>query len=305
MERFDGHWDGGPLVDTLTFLTVPEPATRWAMIYAGDAHTTQGQPWEYAEASAIPHLDATFLQTSSLDYVGFNLNNEYLQHREVRQAITMATDRATILTYMRDDMGILANGPLAPIVSHSFAGATPLPYDIDRARELLEEVGLADGFTLNFWYNTGNAFRAQVGEFMQHALAPLNIEVVITGLEWADYLERTALGLQDMFILGWVTTTGDADYGVFPLLHTDQQGDPGNRFFYSNTVVDDLLERGRMSSEPAERDAIYREITEILIYDAPKIFLAFNAQGWISNGIDGLDLDFGGSPFFQNTSIRN
>jgi len=306
MERFDNHWGQRALPDTVTILTVPEPATRWAMLYTGDAHAMQGLPADYAEAQAVPHLDVFFLQASSSDYIGFNTyNHPYLSNVRVRQAISMAINRQDILTYLRYDLGIIADSPLPPFVAHAPQRVDSLPYDPVRAREILEEEGLGDGFTLSFWYNTGNAFRAQVAEYVQANLADIGITIEILGMEWSAYLEATGAGQHDMFILGWVVVTGDADYGVFPLFHTDQMGDPGNRSFYSNPVVDDLLERGRMSSDPAERDAIYLEIAEILAYDVPKLFLQFTGHPYVTNGIDGLVVDFAITPYFYNVSFRN
>ena len=106
-----------------------------------------------------------------------------------------------------------------------------------------------------------------------------------------------------MYIMGWVTMTGDADYGIFPLYHSSNHGSPGNRFFYTNPVVDALLEEGRMSGDPARRAAIYREVTEILIYDAPTVFLFHPFQPVGTNGITGLVTDFNVTPYFHNVRL--
>ena len=72
-------------------------------------------------------------------------------------------------------------------------------------------------------------------------------------MEWGAYLEQTAAGNHDMFILGWVTVTADADYGLYALFHSSQFGDPGNRTFWSTPEVDRLLEAGRSSDDPDVR----------------------------------------------------
>jgi peptide/nickel transport system substrate-binding protein len=48
-----------------------------------------------------------------------------------------------------------------------------------------------------------------------------------------------------MFILGWGTVTADADYGLYALFHSSQFGAPGNRTFWSDPRVDELLDLGR------------------------------------------------------------
>ena len=52
-----------------------------------------------------------------------------------------------------------------------------------------------------------------------------------------------------MFILGWSNSTGDADYGLYALFHSSQHGDPGNRSFYTNEKVDELLDAGRREAD--------------------------------------------------------
>lgn len=78
-----------------------------------------------------------------------------------------------------------------------------------------------------------------------------------------------------MFILGWVTVTGDPDYGLFPLFHTSAFGDAGNRTFYSNAAVDELLEKGRYSTDEAEREAAYMEVQQLIRDDAPWVFMNY------------------------------
>src|SRR5699024_12724884 len=55
--------------------------------------------------------------------------------------------------------------------------------------------------------------------------------------------DLTANGEHDMFILGWSTPTGDADYAMYALFHSDNFGEPGNRTFTDDPELDALLDR--------------------------------------------------------------
>ena len=92
-------------------------------------------------------------------------------------------------------------------------------------------------------------------------------------MEWGAYLDQTSAGNHDMFILGWVTVTADADYGLYALFHSSQYGDPGNRTFWSTPELDALLDKGRTSADPDERLAAYHRAQEIIAEEAPWIFL--------------------------------
>lgn len=81
-----------------------------------------------------------------------------------------------------------------------------------------------------------------------------------------------------MFILGWVTVTGDADYGLYPLLHPSSFGGAGNRAFYENPKVTELLEKARTSVDQNERKELYEQIQIIAQQDLPYYVLCFQSQ---------------------------
>ncbi|MCL1990352.1 MAG: ABC transporter substrate-binding protein [Defluviitaleaceae bacterium] len=303
MERNDAYWGSQLAIpDYVRFIVVPEPATRFAMVQTGEAHYLVGQPTDFAVASDIDSIDVDLLQTTTLDYIGFNTAEGPLANVLVRQAITHAIDRNAIVEGLAEGVGLVATGPLAPLVDMS-PTVEGLDFDLELARALLEESGYTD-IELNFWYNEGNNFRGLVGVFVQASLAEIGITVNVASLEWGAYLEATAAGEHDMFMLGWVTTTGDPDYGLFPILHSDQVGDPGNRFFFENDEVDALLARGRQSSDRAYRMAVYQEVAELLVYEAPMVPLRFQQAVLLSNGVDGILTDFANTPFFYRATLR-
>lgn len=303
LERNDAYWGSQLAIpDYVRFVVVPEPATRFAMVQTGEAHYMVGQPADLAVASGISAIDINLLQTTTLDYIGFNTSDGPLANQLVRQAITHAIDRGAIVDGLADGVGSIATGFLAPLVDMA-PTVEGLSFDLDRARELLEASGYTD-IELNFWYNEGNSFRGLVGVFVQASLAEIGITVNVSSLEWGAYLAATAAGEHDMFMLGWVTTTGDPDYGLFPLLHSAQVGDPGNRFFFINDEVDQLLERGRQSSDRVYREAVYQELAELLVYKAPMIPLRFQQAVLLSNGVDGILTDFSNTPFFYRATLR-
>lgn len=106
----------------------------------------------------------------------------------------------------------------------------------------------------------------------------MSVEIV----EWGQYLEDTAAGKHDMFILGWTTVTADADYGLYALFHSSQVGEAGNRTFYENADVDRLLDEGRTTADQDARLVAYKEAQEIIREDAPWIFT------WTGENLSGI-----------------
>jgi peptide/nickel transport system substrate-binding protein len=208
------HWRSVPAV-SIMWRTVPDTDTRLAMLQTGEAHATHAQVADVPRLHAMSGVDLQLIEGATLNYVAFNTQRGALADRRVRQAISMAINRENLLYGLAEGQGTLAVGPIAPLVAYS-PTVDALPFDPDRARELLEEAGFGDGLELTYWSNAGNAMRARAGELIQDDLRAIGIDLSLYQIEWAEYLERTAEGEHDMFYLGWQTMTMDADYGIDP-----------------------------------------------------------------------------------------
>ncbi|WP_246943075.1 glutathione ABC transporter substrate-binding protein [Bacillus pinisoli] len=303
-EKFADYWGEGAKVDTLKFVTVPEQATRNAMLETGEADVIQVGASDVSYMEGIDTVELTTVRGTRMDYLGFNMNKAPYDNVKVRQAISMAVNKEDIINGILDGQGVAAVGPLAPTVVGNYQGLTPLAYDVEAAKALLAEAGFAEGFKTTLWVNDGNKERADIAELIQAQLAPLGIEVSIEIVEWGAFLEKTGAGEHELFLLGWTTVTADADYGLYALFHSTMVGAPGNRSFYKNDRVDELLDLGRQEADQAKRDEAYKEVSEILVEEAPMVYLQHPDFIYGSNGIaSGLFVNFSGTPFFKDVQL--
>lgn len=271
--RNDDYWDDPALLESVVFKVVEEDLTRLAELETGDSHISDPlSPSDVEQIEESDDLHVNTQRSTSLAYIGFNLEKEPFNDARVRQAISMAIDKSQILDGIYYGTGIPAIGPIPPDVFGFDENVSGLDYNIERAKELLAEAGYEDGFSTTIWTNE-NRERIDMTVNVQAQLEEIGIEVKVEQLEWATYLERTANGEHDMFILGWSTPTGDADYAMYALFHSDNIGDPGNRSFLKDPQIDELLEKGRTTTGDDERLAIYSEAQELLVETAPMIYL--------------------------------
>ena len=150
-------------------------------------------------------------------------------------------------------------------------------YNPEKAKALLKEAGYDKGLKLKLWIND-NPIRRDIAVIAQDQLKQVGIDVTIETLEWGAFLDGTARGDHELYILGWVSVTGDADYGLDPLLNTANKGGAGNRSFYSNPKVDELLVKGRSSVDPEERKTYYYEVQDIVQEEVPILTLVYPTQ---------------------------
>ena len=276
LTRFDGYWAGPARIKDITFRFITDSSTRLIALETGEIDLMYGVAQsDVSRVNSDPNL--TMIQTPGLgtDYIGFNFNKPPLNDVRVRQAINYAIDMDAVMRAAYFGVNPPANGPINSLVWASAADRlAPFTYDQTRARQLLAEAGFPNGFATTFVLNEGNPARLDTAEALQNMLAQVGIRMDIQLMEWGAYLDYTARGDHDMFILGWVTVTGDPDYGLSALFHSDNFGAAGNRTFYRNPRVDQLLDQGRQETDRARREQIYQEVQQIIRDDTPWIWTA-------------------------------
>lgn len=273
LSRNDNYWGELAKVERVIIRGIPDNTVRAIELETGGADLVYVlDPMDEMRLEGTPGLKLDKYQTLSTTYIGFNVQKEPLDNKLVRQAINYALDVEAIVDYIYTGLAVQINGPIPPTVWGYNAELPGYEYDPEKAKALLAEAGFPNGFKTSIWTND-NPLRMQIAEMFQANLADVGIDVDVQVIPWATFLADTATGKHDMFILGWGTVTADADYGLFSLFHSTQFGDPGNRSFYSNPRVDELLELGRQEGNPDKRMAIYAEAQELIADEAPWIFL--------------------------------
>ena len=306
LEKFDDFQGGERNFETVTFRVIPENGARMAELETGGIQVA-GDVDSSSAVRVAEGADTELVEQESvrMSYLGFNTEKEPFDDVKVRQAISYAIDRDEIISGVYDDMGIAATGPLAPDVWGYDENLEGIDYDMERAKELLAETDVADGFSTTIWVDEDPQI-IDTAVYIQEKLAELNIDVNVEQFEWGAYLDRTAQGDHDMFILGWTTVTADADYGLYALFHSNSHGATGNRSFYTNEEVDSLLDEGRTEPEEEARFEAYSNAQQILIEEAPAAYLFHTnfALGVNSSQVSGVDLDPVGNIRIENVSFN-
>ncbi|MBM7635057.1 ABC transporter substrate-binding protein [Geomicrobium sediminis] len=297
LTRNEDYWGDLPAIDTASYLVVPEQLTRIGQLDTGEVHVAENiEPVNMSQIENMEGADVSSVESLRLDYIGFNNESEPFDDVNVRVAVAKAIDKPSIVEAIYEGYGSEAIGPLNPLVFGYSDGIEPLEYNPEEAQELLDEAGHEDGFDVSVMVREENELSVQLAEIIQDQLSEFNINVTIDQREWSSLLDASANGEHDMVILGWTTVTGDADYGMYSLYHTEEHGASGNRTFYSNSEVDELLEAARSEVDEDARVELYAEAQQIIINEAPKIFtvhddfrigIADNVEGFLqlSNGV--------------------
>ncbi|MFD2706398.1 glutathione ABC transporter substrate-binding protein [Salibacterium lacus] len=304
LEKNEDYWGEAAGIDTVTFQVTPEDLTRVGELETGAADIIF--PVSPSDTSRVENMQNASMYTQeslSLEYISFNTEKEPFDDKRVRQAISMAVNKEDIVQGILNGAATEAVAPIGEQIFGFSDDVEGLPYDPEKAKELLAEAGYEDGFSTTLWTNDDRE-RQDIAEVVQQQLQEIGVEVEIEVLEWGAYLDSTAQGEHDMFILGWSTVTGDADYGLYPLFHSDNKGEAGNRAFYENEEVDTLLEQARREGDQEERKALYEDVMEILVEDAPMIYSHHDDYlAGVNDNVEGFWMHPNGLYQLQDVSI--
>ncbi len=279
LESFAEYFAGEATIKNVVFRNITEGTNRTIGLETGEIDVAYDiEPIDKNRVAEHDNLQLVESPSLSYAYIGINTTKGPLADVKVRQAINYAIDVPTIIDVVLEGAGELSNSPIGPRVFGHNPDVDAYGYDVEKAKSLLAEAGLADGFETTIWTND-NPVRMQIAQIVQAQLLEVGINCTIEPLEWGgSYLERTGKGEHDMFILGWTTVTADADYGLYALYHSSQHGGAGNRDFYTNAEVDELLEEGRTATDAEARKEAYAKAQEIIVSESPDVMLYYGTQ---------------------------
>jgi peptide/nickel transport system substrate-binding protein len=210
MVRNDAYWGDAAKAEKLIVRWSAEAAQRLVELQSGtvDGIDNVG-PTDFAAVEGNADLQLKPRAGLNVMYVGMNNTFEPFTDERVRQAIAMGIDRARIVDNFYPPGSEVASHFTPCSIPNGCAGEAWYTFDPTRAKELLAEAGLADGFKTKLYYR--NVVRGYlpdpivVGTDIQAQLkANLNIEVEIVEQESGTFLDNADAGnLDGLHLLGW------------------------------------------------------------------------------------------------------
>jgi peptide/nickel transport system substrate-binding protein len=142
------YWGGAPGFERVVTRHVPEPATQGLLLAKGDIDVARNlEADQVATLRDNPDIVIREVPKGAIYYLGLNQKNEHLARPEVRQALKYLVDYQGIAD------SILAGSATVhqSFLPQGFLGAldeNPFALDVDKAKELLTQTGLPDGFSV-------------------------------------------------------------------------------------------------------------------------------------------------------------
>ena len=298
---------------TITFRPVTESATRVAMLQSGDAQIIWPTPTEsVAVLEADPNVTSYTDEGLVVRFVMLNTQQEPYTDKRVRQAIDYAIDKDAYIQVVKNGLATKADSLIAPAVQYHKANEIR-EYNVEKAKELLAEAGYPDGFTTTAMYANTSANQKQA-EFLKQQLAEVGINLELNGMESAILNER----IQDVdvpgseaevefYIIGWSPSTGDADWGIRPLLAIESEPPMSyNISYFENEELEGYIQDGLSSADDAIRSEAYAKAQDLIWDECPLINLCVDSNTWATaNNIQNVKLYPDGAINMKNAKMTN
>ncbi len=277
LERYDGYWGTKPAYKTLVVRSVPEAVNRTIELESGAADIAYYvSPSDIKRVEENPKLSLLRTMDNTTTYMGFNCAKAPFDNPKVRIAVSMALDTIGIQRAAWRGVGKAPIGPVAPGVRYSSKNFVPHVQDVEGAKKILAEEGVALPMTAEIWTNDRKE-RVDMATIIQSQLEEIGIHVEIKVLEWGSYLENLKRGTHDMFLLGWPAAAPDPDFALTGVFHSSMAG-ATNFAFFKDAEVDRRLDEGRGMEDGPDREAVYEAVQQRIDALCPWVYLHNDEQ---------------------------
>ena len=292
---------GRPDIDRVVFQAASDPDARLNLLLSGEADIASSvSPLDVRRIEANPSLRVFAIPTYRVGYMLFNqldpadLDRPHpiLSDRRVRQAITYALDRETMLEAVFRGYATLPHAPVARLQWINDATDTGIPFDPERASALLDEAGwtmgpggrVKDGrpLVLRLNYPSTSRTRVQYAQLIQEQLRQVGIDLRLEGVEGSVWVQRRNASSFDMDMARAGMDPSPA--GIAQSWSCAGIGG-SNVGHYCNFMVDTLVAAAIYA--PTNALPLWRQLVDTVQADAPAVFL------YAPDVIFGIDRRFG------------
>lgn len=262
--RNPDYWGEPAALEKAEFRFVPDAAAAVPALLSGDVQAFPNFPASDAleQIKADPRFAVVIGSTEGETILAMNNAKAPFDNLKVRQAISHAIDREEIILGASNGLGQPIGSHFSP-ANEAYEDLTGLyPHDAEKAKQLLAEAGLADGFSATI--NLPPTTYARVGgEIVTSQLAEVDIKLEIIPMEWAQWLEQVFTNKD--FDLTIISHTEPNDIDIY--------GRDGYYFGYNNPEFKTVMAELDATVDPEKRNELYRKAQRIIAEDAVNAFL--------------------------------
>ncbi len=272
---------GRPKLKTIRAVVYADENERVAALQSGDLDLIEFVPWQSFQAiEKNPNLRLDSTVGPFMDLL-FNGRTGPFKDPRLRLAVAYAIRRQEIVDAVFFGRGAPLGGlPLPPgSPYYDAARAQAWHYDPDRARALLTQAGVPNGFSCNLLATAQYSMHKGTAEIVQQHLAEIGIHAELALPEWGQRVALGNRGQYEFAVFGTTADNNDPD-GLAPMIDSTLAPSYVRPFGAEVPGLHERLAAGRAEFDSGRRHAIYAEVERLVLEQAPIVSLAWRAQAF-------------------------
>ncbi len=281
------YYEGRPHLDGIVVKAYESTQGLWTALMRGEVDFVlflEREDYEILEPD--PAFKTFAIPADGYYALVYNTGDRLLADSDIRRAIAYAIDGRDIIQRASGGYGFPATGPFHPETLGFNPEVAPLPYEPEKAQDILEQKGWADSdndgirekdnrqFIVKVLIDSRNQIYKTIAMVLRQQLQAVGIklEVIlydderVLTREFIDYHRPQA---QLRLFLGNTITNIKEDWA------TNQFRGADKLWIYRNPQVNRLFKQGEILNDTGERKKIYRQIHRLIYQDQPAYFLYF------------------------------
>jgi peptide/nickel transport system substrate-binding protein len=279
-ERNPNYFEQGkPYFDGMEYRIISDITALTNAVMSGEVNfSNEIPPKDWAAIQANPELVGVTLEGSRYNWLLCNTTKKPLDNPKVRQAIAHAIDRDALVKGAFFGQGTPILGGVIPAWNWAYVDTQYFKPngDPEKAKALLAEAGLADGFETTMTIASSFPAQMAMAPIIQANLAAVGIRAKIGTMEipryWDEVWSTSNFDITSMY---WLSPLADPDDF---LTNNYKCGMAINVQKYCNKTMDELLETAKTAPTEAERKELYQKVTQLSIDDMGQVPLV---NGWL------------------------
>jgi ABC-type transport system substrate-binding protein len=279
---FDKFYRPGlPKLQAVRMVAYADENLRVAALQAGDVDLIEYVPWQSMPTIEDDPKLALQATLGPFMYLTFNAKAGPFSDARVRRAIALGIRREEIVSAAFFSRGAPIEGlPLSD--SSEFYDAQlahAWKYDAEQAKSLLAAAGVPNGFSCKLLSTAQYGMHKDTAVVLQQQLAEIGVQVELVLPDWSTRVALGNRGQYEFGVMGSAAESNDPD-GLAPFLAGNLAPSYVRSYGLDVPKIDELLASGRAEFDAAKRQAIYRELQEVYLQEAPMVGLCFRSQGY-------------------------
>ncbi|MCQ4162229.1 ABC transporter substrate-binding protein [Roseomonas sp. GC11] len=276
VEKFPGYWDAASIrINRITYLPIADSSVRLANLQSGALDVVEVAPSDLATLKANRRLRTVIREDLGYQSIIYNVGNgpraetPFGRDPRVRAAFELAIDRDALNQVVFEGLVTPTAQAVPPASPYHDPGFRPEPRNLERARALLKEAGVATPVVVEMTVPTNPELR-QAAEVMQAMVKEAGFDLRIASMEFASSLQAAQRGDFQTYLSAWSGRV-DPDGNTWAFLHSKGAQNDGKS---ANPEVDRLLDAAREETDGAKRRALYAQVWQIALrQDRARVYL--------------------------------